>query len=136
MRSIASSCACGGCRTGSARRLCNRDDHQGRLPPDLNRNRDVATRRAGDRADPPDADRSCPDHPCPAARPVAHRPAYRARGRWRGMRGPGKTSIAVLPFVDLLGDPRQTYFADGIAEELRDALGRLPKLKAIARPLS
>ena len=41
-----------------------------------------------------------------------------------------------MPFADLSGDPRQTYFADGLAEELRDALGRLPKLKLIARSSS
>jgi TolB-like protein len=35
-----------------------------------------------------------------------------------------------------LGDPRQTYFADGITEELREALARLPKLTVIARPSS
>jgi serine/threonine-protein kinase len=34
-------------------------------------------------------------------------------------------SIAVLPFANLSGDPRQSYFADGIAEELRSALARI-----------
>lgn len=33
-------------------------------------------------------------------------------------------SIAVLPFENLSGDPAQTYFSDGLAEELRSALSR------------
>jgi serine/threonine-protein kinase len=35
------------------------------------------------------------------------------------------TSIAVLPFANLSGDPGQAYFSDGIAEELRSALARI-----------
>ena len=49
---------------------------------------------------------------------------------------PGKAkaaSIAVLPFANLSGDPRQNYFADGIAEELRSALSRLAGLKVAGR---
>ena len=42
-------------------------------------------------------------------------------------------SIAVLPFANLSGDPRQDYFSDGIAEELRSALSRLPGLKVAGR---
>ena len=42
-------------------------------------------------------------------------------------------SIAVLPFANLSGDARQDYFSDGIAEELRSALSRLPNLKVMGR---
>lgn len=42
-------------------------------------------------------------------------------------------SIAVLPFANLSGDPRQTYFSDGIAEELRNTLARLAGLKVVGR---
>ena len=42
-------------------------------------------------------------------------------------------SIAVLPFANLSGDPRQTYFSDGIAEELRSALGRVAGLQVVGR---
>jgi TolB-like protein len=42
-------------------------------------------------------------------------------------------SIAVLPFANLSGDPRQDYFSDGIAEELRSALSRLPRLQVAGR---
>ena len=37
---------------------------------------------------------------------------------------PDKPSIAVLPFVNMSGDPEQEYFADGIAEDIITALSR------------
>ncbi len=46
------------------------------------------------------------------------------------------TSIAVMPFVNLSGDPEQEYFADGISEELLNLLARLKPLKVIARSSS
>jgi serine/threonine-protein kinase len=45
-------------------------------------------------------------------------------------------SIAVLPFANLSGDPKQAYFSDGIAEELRNALARLAGLKVVGRTSS
>jgi TolB-like protein/Tfp pilus assembly protein PilF len=42
-------------------------------------------------------------------------------------------SIAVLPFVNMSGDPKQEYFSDGITEEIISALSRVPKLLVIAR---
>lgn len=42
-------------------------------------------------------------------------------------------SIAVLPFANLSGDPSQSYFSDGIAEELRSALARLDGLRVVGR---
>lgn len=44
--------------------------------------------------------------------------------------------IAVLPFANISGDPSQAYFSDGIAEELRSALARIPHLKVIGRTSS
>ncbi|HEY6048365.1 MAG TPA: TIR domain-containing protein, partial [Sphingomicrobium sp.] len=41
--------------------------------------------------------------------------------------------IAVLPFANLSGDPRQTYFSDGVAEEIRSALARIAGLKVVGR---
>src|SRR6516164_5957817 len=35
---------------------------------------------------------------------------------------PDKPSLAVLPFVNLSGDPEQEYFADGMVEEIISAL--------------
>lgn len=46
---------------------------------------------------------------------------------------PGDASIAVMPFANLSGDPAQAYFSDGIAEELRSALGSLPRIRVIGR---
>jgi adenylate cyclase len=46
---------------------------------------------------------------------------------------PDKPSIAVLPFVNLSGDPEQEYFSDGITEAIITALSMVPKLFVIAR---
>jgi eukaryotic-like serine/threonine-protein kinase len=45
-------------------------------------------------------------------------------------------SIAVLPFTSLSADPEDAFFADGTAEEVINALGRLPELKVAARTSS
>jgi TolB-like protein/Tfp pilus assembly protein PilF len=46
---------------------------------------------------------------------------------------PDSPSIAVLPFLNLSGDPQQDYFADGMAEEIITALSRCKWLFVIAR---
>ena len=46
---------------------------------------------------------------------------------------PDKPSIAVLPFNNLSGDPKQEYFSDGLTEEIITALSSVPKLFVIAR---
>jgi adenylate cyclase len=45
-------------------------------------------------------------------------------------------SIAVLPFVNLSGDPEQEYFSDGITEELLSAIARVGSLRVPARTSS
>jgi len=45
---------------------------------------------------------------------------------------PANPAIAVLPFENLSGDPKQEYFSDGLAEEMLDRLSRVPGLKVIA----
>jgi DNA-binding winged helix-turn-helix (wHTH) protein len=46
---------------------------------------------------------------------------------------PDRPSLAVLPFANLSGDPEQDYFADGIVEELTNALSRVRWFFVIAR---
>jgi len=42
-------------------------------------------------------------------------------------------SIAVLPFINLSADKENEYFSDGLAEEIINALAKLPELRVIAR---
>jgi adenylate cyclase len=49
---------------------------------------------------------------------------------------PDKPSIAVLPFVNLSGDPKQDYFSDGFADEIIYGLSRVPGIFVIARQSS
>jgi TolB-like protein len=46
---------------------------------------------------------------------------------------PGKPSVAVLPFLNLSGDPEQDYFADGMVDEIITGLSRIKSLFVIAR---
>jgi adenylate cyclase len=46
---------------------------------------------------------------------------------------PDKASIAVLPFVNMSGDPEQEYFSDGITEDLITDLSKVSGLFVIAR---
>jgi adenylate cyclase len=46
---------------------------------------------------------------------------------------PKGPSIAVLPFNNMSGDPKQDYFCDGITENIISALSHFPKLLVIAR---
>jgi serine/threonine-protein kinase len=53
-------------------------------------------------------------------------------GAWELIRpSAAPAGVAVLPFANLSGDPAQAYFADGIADEIRSALGRLGGLTVI-----
>jgi TolB-like protein len=45
-------------------------------------------------------------------------------------------SIAILPFENISGDPRQDYFADGMTEELIADLGRVSSLHVISKTSS
>ncbi len=46
---------------------------------------------------------------------------------------PNKPSIAVLPFVNMGGDPEQDYFADGLVEDLITSLSKVAGFFVIAR---
>jgi len=47
-----------------------------------------------------------------------------------------QTSICVLPFVNMSGDPEQEYFSDGLSEELLNQLAQMKGLKVAARTSS
>ena len=46
---------------------------------------------------------------------------------------PEKPSIAVLPFVNMTGDPEQEYIGDGFSENIITAISHMPNLFVIAR---
>jgi TolB-like protein len=46
---------------------------------------------------------------------------------------PPAHSLAVLPFVNMSGDPAQDYFSDGLTEELLNSLTRIDELRVAAR---
>jgi adenylate cyclase len=46
---------------------------------------------------------------------------------------PDKPSIAILPFVNMSGDPQKDYLSDGITEEIINALCKIPHIFVIAR---
>jgi len=46
---------------------------------------------------------------------------------------PDKPTIAVLPFVNLSGDPEQEYFADGISEDIITGLSKNSYINVISR---
>jgi len=50
--------------------------------------------------------------------------------------GPPEHSIAVLPFANLSADPANEYFSDGLTEEIRNQLARVPGLRVTARSSS
>jgi TolB-like protein len=60
-------------------------------------------------------------------------PAADDPGPARSLPVPDKPSLAVLPFLNLSGDPEQEYFADGMVEEITTALSRIRWLFVIAR---
>jgi TolB-like protein len=60
-----------------------------------------------------------------AAAPAAEAPA-----------GPAELSIAVLPFVNMSGDPENEYFSDGLSEELLNVLAKIEDFRVAGRTSS
>ncbi|MCX6596344.1 MAG: hypothetical protein NTV70_08255 [Acidobacteria bacterium] len=54
---------------------------------------------------------------------------------WRGLpwRSPPLTSVVILPFENLTGDPHEDYLGLGLTEELTDALTRSGGLRVVSR---
>jgi TolB-like protein/tetratricopeptide (TPR) repeat protein len=51
-------------------------------------------------------------------------------------RGPPAHSVAVLPFTNMSGDPKDDYFSDGLSEELLNTLAAVQGLQVAARTSS
>jgi len=62
----------------------------------------------------------------PVTMPAASQPAF----------SPPAHSVAVLPFLNMSGDPKQDYFSDGLSEELLNSLASIRDLHVAARTSS
>lgn len=81
-----------------------------------------------------------------ALRPGSYVPVFEPRVQESGstvavfrsgrVREPETPTLAVLPFLNLTGDPEFEYFTDGISEELIGLVGLIPRLRVIARTSS
>jgi TolB-like protein len=71
---------------------------------------------------------------------TAYRPAATKRLECRLFRcetgGETIDSIAVLPFVNVTGDPNTEYLSEGIPESLINSLAQLPQVKVMSRTSS
>lgn len=61
----------------------------------------------------------------PQAAPVSGKSAGKSQAR--------RTSICVLPFANMSGDPEQEYFSDGITEDIITDLSKVSALSVVAR---
>jgi TolB-like protein/tRNA A-37 threonylcarbamoyl transferase component Bud32/tetratricopeptide (TPR) repeat protein len=55
---------------------------------------------------------------------------------WAAWPAPAPAAIAVIPFLNVDGDTAEEYVAEGLADGLANALGRVPRLRVIARTMS
>src|SRR5258705_9050112 len=63
----------------------------------------------------------------------AHQPRVAGEPLHRQFPALDRTAIAVLPFVNLSGEPEQEYFSEGISEDIITALSKLRWFYVIAR---
>jgi TolB-like protein/Tfp pilus assembly protein PilF len=127
-------------RVGTCLRLVAADPHSGVYAQALMRALDAAGDRAGAiqhageharrlRADlelEPDPDVAALAEQLHSA-PAKRQPAQNGPGRARS------SSVAVLPFLNLSGEPEHDYFADGITEDVIAHLSRIRALQVISR---
>ena len=67
------------------------------------------------------------------AEPAFGKPPYIHEQSSPALSPPDRPTIAVLPFVNMSGDPEQAYFSDGISEDIITALSKLRWFFVIAR---
>jgi TolB-like protein/Tfp pilus assembly protein PilF len=82
---------------------------------------------------PPLPEPSAPKHPLPP--PASDAPPATTVDAATAPQAPER-SIAVLPFANLSREPGDEYFSDGLAEEIRNQLARMPGLRVAARTSS
>tara|TARA_R110002020_G_scaffold13691_22_gene49101 strand:+ start:1010 stop:2674 length:1665 start_codon:yes stop_codon:yes gene_type:complete len=86
-----------------------------------------------ERSEPPAADPKPRLASAVAPAPV-QAPAASAKAEPKSLAAPEtRRTIAVLPFVNMSGDPQNEYFSDGISEEILNLLAKLPQLKVASR---
>jgi adenylate cyclase len=73
------------------------------------------------------------DRPVHVYRVILGPTARRAASPESALSLPDKPSIAVLPFVNMSGDPEQEFFADGLTEDIITELSRFHDLLVISR---
>jgi adenylate cyclase len=64
---------------------------------------------------------------------MAHEAGYAVSRKGRAISLPDKPSLAVLPFQNLSGDPKEEYFSHGLTEGLITNLSRVPNIFVVAR---
>lgn len=76
-----------------------------------------------------------PQSPTPNSQPPLNTQdsAYKPDAAPQALALPDKPSIAVMPFVNMSGDPEQEYFSDGLTDDLITDLSRLSGLFVVAR---
>ena len=71
--------------------------------------------------------------PAPTPTEVASKKTSSPESQDKPVPLPDKPSIAVLPFANISGDPKEDYLSDGITEQIISALSKTPRMLVIAR---